>query len=269
MLGKLMKYEFKATGRNLVPLYGALLGFAIITRILFKGSLDEKINTTFGTLGNIANMICIFAYGFTMAAIFVATFFIIVQRFYKNMLGDEGYLMNTLPVPPYLNIINKILVSVVWTIVSCFVALLSILILFVTFDDIGYLLSQLIPILQQTYAKYGLMPYLAMLEFFVMAIIQLIKSITMIYASISIGHLFSKYKILLSFAAFIGLSIIANIINSTLIFIFVNRNMSIFNNPTPDSFQIFSLFVIIGEVLYFVVYFFITNYILNNKLNLE
>lgn len=34
MLGKLMKYEVKATGRTLIPLYLVLLAFAIINKIL-------------------------------------------------------------------------------------------------------------------------------------------------------------------------------------------------------------------------------------------
>lgn len=269
MLRKLMKYEFKATGRGLLPLYGALLGFALITRILFKGGLDERINDTFGTFGSIANMICVFAYGFTMAAVFVATFFIIVQRFYKNILGDEGYLMNTLPVKPYLNIINKIIVSLIWTIVSCFVALLSILILFATFDNISYFFINLQPALKETYIKYGGMPYLICFEFCVLAIIQTVKSITMLYASISIGHLFSKYKVLLSFAAFVALNIIANIINSTFMIIFVRDNISVPTHPTQGFIQILLLLGMIGEIIYFAAYFFITNYILNHKLNLE
>ena len=37
MLRKLMKYEFKATARMLLPLYGALIGFAIINK-LFIGN---------------------------------------------------------------------------------------------------------------------------------------------------------------------------------------------------------------------------------------
>ena len=269
MLRKLMKYEFKATGRGLLPLYGALLGFALITRILFKGGLDEKINHTFGTFGSIANMICVFAYGFTMAAVFVATFFIIVQRFYKNILGDEGYLMNTLPVKPYMNVINKIIVSLIWTIVSCFVALLSILILFATFDNISYFFTNLQSALKEIYMQYGGMPYLICFEFCVLAIIQIVESITMLYASISIGHLFSKYKVLSSFAAFVVLNIITNIINSTFMIIFIRNNKSLSNNPTPEFFQILFLLALIGEIIYFVAYFFITNYILTHKLNLE
>ena len=33
MLKKLMKYEFKATGRLMLPLYGALIGLALINKI--------------------------------------------------------------------------------------------------------------------------------------------------------------------------------------------------------------------------------------------
>ena len=269
MLGKLMKYEFKATGRTLLPLYGVLLGFALINRILFKGSLNETINKTFGAVGSIANFVSVFAYGCTMAAVFVVTFFVIVQRFYKNILGDEGYLMNTLPVKPYLNIINKILVSVIWTIVSCFIAFLSILILFATQDAISKILFRIVPGFKEIYATYGSFPYLIFFELCILGLIQIIKSITMIYTSMSIGHLFSKSKILLSFASFIVLSIIANIINSTFMYICSNLHLSLFNSPTKGSIAGLFLILILVNIIYFSVYFFITNYILKNRLNLE
>ena len=264
MLRKLMKYEFKATGRCLLPLYAALLVFAFIIRILFKGSLINTINKDFGAFGNIANVLSIFLYGFTMAAVFVATFFIIVQRFYKNILGDEGYLMNTLPVKPYLNIINKILVSAIWTIVSCFVAFISILILFATFDSFtDILLPALIQKFKNITSDFSNMYCLIFFEICIIGLVQLIKSITMIYASISIGHLFNKAKILLSFAAYIGLSIVVNIINSILLIICSHFH------PQPDIMWLFLLLYILLETAYFAVYFFITNYIITHKLNLE
>lgn len=264
MLRKLMKYEFKATGRCLLPLYAALLIFAFIVRILFKGSLITTINEDFGTFGDIANVLSIFLYGFTMAAVFVATFFIIVQRFYKNILGDEGYLMNTLPVKPYLNIVNKILVSAIWTIVSCFVAFISILILFATFDSFtDILLPALIEILKDITSEFNMYPCLIFFEICIIGLVQLIKSITMIYTSISIGHLFSKAKILLSFAAYIGLTIVASIINSILVII-----CSHFNLQTDIMWLVLLLYMLL-EAAYFAVYFFITNYIITHKLNLE
>ena len=36
MLGKLMKYEFKATSRMLLPINGAMLLFALINRLFME-----------------------------------------------------------------------------------------------------------------------------------------------------------------------------------------------------------------------------------------
>ena len=43
MLGKLMKYEIKATARTLIPLYIALLAFAIINKIFIGTGLADKL----------------------------------------------------------------------------------------------------------------------------------------------------------------------------------------------------------------------------------
>lgn len=269
MLGKLIKYEFKATARILLPLYGALLIFALVNRLLFRSSLDETINNTFGTIGGIANILSVFAYGCTMAAVFVVTFFVIVQRFYKNILGDEGYLMNTLPIKPYLNIVNKILTSAIWTIISCFVSFISIIFLFITINSIRDIFSNIIPALKDIFNYYGGTPFLLIIEFFIVGLVKLITSITMVYASISLGHLFSKAKILMSFAAFIVLITISNIINSITIYIFSSNNISMFNELSSEMFSWVLLISIILELVYFSIYFFITNYILTKKLNLE
>ncbi|MEG2638949.1 MAG: ABC transporter permease, partial [Clostridiales bacterium] len=50
MLGKLLKYETKATGRTLLPLYAALLIFALINKIFMNNDFSV-INTD--TLGGI------------------------------------------------------------------------------------------------------------------------------------------------------------------------------------------------------------------------
>jgi hypothetical protein len=55
------------------------------------------------------------------------TLIVLIQRFYKNLLGDEGYLMFTLPVQSWSHILSKLAVSMLWTVVSGGVALCSIL----------------------------------------------------------------------------------------------------------------------------------------------
>ena len=51
MLGKLLKYEFKATGRLVLPLYGALLVFGLINKIFLETEIG--FGSASGTIGNI------------------------------------------------------------------------------------------------------------------------------------------------------------------------------------------------------------------------
>ena len=110
----LMKYEIKATARTLIPLYIALLAFAIINKIFIGTGLAHKLEG----FGSIPFILSIFGYGCTMAAVFIVTFFVIIQRFYKNLLGDEGYLMNTIPVSTITNITSKLSIAGFWNIIS-------------------------------------------------------------------------------------------------------------------------------------------------------
>lgn len=92
MLGKLTKYEFKATCRFFLPLYGALLLLAAMSR------LSQWIMTynEIGLLHYFSNIFTL-VYVLVAVAIFALTLIVMIQRFYKNLLGDEGYLMFTLP----------------------------------------------------------------------------------------------------------------------------------------------------------------------------
>ena len=59
-------------------------------------------------------------------AIAVLCFVSTVQRFYKNLLGREGYLMHTLPVTETQLILSKLLTSMVWVLCSGLVGIVCI-----------------------------------------------------------------------------------------------------------------------------------------------
>ena len=90
MLGKLLKYEFKATGRLLTPLYAAIL----IASFVGGFGLDQLVMT------ELASVIFLMVYTGLFIALFVMTLILIIQRFNHNLLKEEGYLMFTLPVTP-------------------------------------------------------------------------------------------------------------------------------------------------------------------------
>lgn len=269
MLRKLMKYEIKATGRTLLPLYGVLLIFAIINKIFIGGSFSgERLDF----LGGIPMILSIFAYGCTMAAVFIVTLFIIIQRFYKNLLGDEGYLMNTLPVEVWKNILSKLLIAMLWIIVSVFVAILSILIMGADLHSISTFFHEFKEAVSQAYSQIGINIYILPIEAILAGLSQIIMDVTLIYASISLGHLFNKRKILASFGAFIVLNIIMNTITTSIAKTLEPSFTTKFQNITPSSLGVLHQVILIALVInlvFFAIYFFITNYVTKNKLNLE
>lgn len=262
MLRKLMKYEFKATGRILLPLYGALIAFSIINK-LFIGTGSGRTNMD--VLGGIPAMISIFAYGCTMAAVFIVTLFITIQRFYKNLLGDEGYLMNTLPVALWKNIASKLFIAMGWSFISGVVAIISILIMAYSPGMFGEFFEAIPSLFREVYNELGLSMYFFIIEIVIISLTSMASSITMIYASISIGHLFNKRRKLGAFGAFILLNIISNTIYGVLQ---INLFTDIFDSKILNIHGLLWLYIFIS-VIGMACYFAITNYILKNKLNLE
>ena len=104
MLSKLIRYEWKAVARVCIPMYGGLILAAMLTHFLL-GNLERFSSTLYDIITMAMSTLC---FGLFMAA-FVLTLIIQIQRFSKNLLGDEGYLMFTLPASVSQHITAKLL----------------------------------------------------------------------------------------------------------------------------------------------------------------
>ena len=123
MLGKLMKYDLRSGIRTFsliwigLALLGAINGLTI--RFVLAGDTQSGlVSFVFGVLPMILLVALYVAMG-----IFVLVF--IIDRFYKGLLGNEGYLMFTLPVTSTAHIASKALTSMIFSVASAIVALLS------------------------------------------------------------------------------------------------------------------------------------------------
>jgi len=122
MLGKLIKYEFKATARIFVLAYVVVVVLAGVNAAML--SLKPASGSGLDVVYAGASAIMTLLFGIAAFAAFLLTFVIIVVRFYR-MLGDEGYLWFTLPVTPTQQIFGKLIPAIVWTIVTAIVTLAS------------------------------------------------------------------------------------------------------------------------------------------------
>ncbi len=265
MLRKLLRYEIKATGRWFIPLYLALIIFAGINRIFGLIRIEPIQNSMFAS---ITAGISMTVYVTLMIGTLVMTLVVLIQRFYKNLLGDEGYLMFTLPVPSWKHILNKLFSSMVWVIFSGIVALLSIFILILNGDTWRELIRDISMGLKEMETFLGKGIYLIGFEAILLSLLALASGILMIYAAIALGHLFNKHKLLASFGMYIVLGIISESITAFYA-VLIDRFDWFSHSATFADIQSILLFIFIPLALSTAGYFILTQYILKNKLNLE
>ncbi len=265
MLNKLIKYEFKATGRTILPLYLAVIVVTFINKILFTFTTDTF---AFG----IPRILSILLYVFIIIAMFVITYLIMIQRFYKNLMKDEGYLMFTLPVNPSALIASKLIVSSIWTVLSVFVSILSVFILAFEKGLIGNIADGFneffyyIDLLELNSAA-----TCVFIEMILYAIVALVTSILMIYCAISLGQLFNGHKVAGSFAAYIGIYMVMQLVSTIMLTVLgITNNFVI---TTPQELTSFLQTILCASLIVYtilgIVFYLVSHYMLKNKLNLE
>ena len=209
MLVKLIGYETKAFGRIMLPLYGAMLAFALFTGLSLRFMPEDF---TSGLPGVLIFML----YGILMMSIVIMTCVLSVTRFYKNLLGVEGYLMFSLPTDTASLIASKIISVVIWSTLSTITGILAIALTvlgaggIVPFRDVWDFFTS--PDFIENLGT-GLT---ATVLFLVMMILGAAASITRIYAGIAIGHQFGEHPILMSVVALIGFNIIGTTLSGIL-----------------------------------------------------
>ena len=111
MLKKLLHYEFKTTGRVVLPIAAGVLVLNIFTNILsrFIQNTSDTMPLAEGAMALLA-----LASAVSLLAVLAVCFFIEVRQFYR-LLGDRGYLMLALPVPTWQHIAAKVLCGTAWT----------------------------------------------------------------------------------------------------------------------------------------------------------
>lgn len=214
MLGRLIKYEFKSTSRIMIPSIAVWLSIILSikgTQLLFHN--DNEIITAITS-------VVLFVASLAMGIILTV---IIISRFYKTLLGDEGYLTFTLPIKTKTIIFAKYLMAIIWQAIMLILVILCILLL-LDKDEWEYLNTYIIPHLTflNIWTVLALAGFLMLVSAF---------EIMLIYMAIAIASLFNKHRFILSVVFYIALETVVQIINYILNF-FVGFYISV--NLSPE-----------------------------------
>ena len=209
MLKQLLKYEFKATKSLYFGLYLALALLSVVLGVSFRQENARVDNTNFGRL----EVILMVLYLSVLFAIAVLCFVSTVQRFYKNLLGREGYLMHTLPVTETQLILSKLITSMVWVLCSGLVGIVCITVMVSigvidqeTFGMVDW--NSWKQLWQMLYEEIGPEFWVAMAWTILINLARLASLILCVYAACMIAHQFPKHVMVAGILAFIGLNIV-------------------------------------------------------------
>lgn len=272
MLGKLLKYEFKATGRILLPLYAVLLVMSVLMGEGVTGSLGKMPwGSWFGALHGLIMLL----YGCVFGAALVVTVLLLIQRFYKNLLRDEGYLMNTLPVAAWQNVAAKLICATIWSAVGIGVATLSVFLMGMDGLDWRELFHDLGEVMAIATAEHGVNVALLALEAVLAVLAALAKSIISVYLALAIGHMANRAKIMWSVVAYVGISVVEYIgvmvlmeLESKIHLLDYMMQVILNNDEVLVAHGLIDVFSLVNVLLSGVM-FVATAWILKRKLNLE
>lgn len=214
MTGKLIKYEMRSSIKLMAVIWAALIAASLLFSLsihvlgdMFFDDGEQKLNVLVGIVELVTGLM----YAAVFAVLVVTTLVIVVMRFYRGLLGDEGYLMHTLPVKPWQLITSKGVVAAGVVLVSMIVAFLSILAL------AGANGFKVVPEMFRSVGAFlDKDPWyiLFFVEGVILILLSLLKSIYQIYASLAIGQLANKHRVLLALGAYIGLNLVITILSA-------------------------------------------------------
>ncbi|MGN1205945.1 MAG: hypothetical protein ACI4SQ_03030 [Eubacterium sp.] len=257
MLKKLIKHEFKATYRFYLPIYIGLAGLIALACAYIKITEHFDVNELFLSitmpLGTVVGVLAII---FTL----ISPYIFVCLRFYRSTATREGYLTFTLPASTNQILFSKFLVSFIWAILTVTVTILALLVLVTIGFDAEITFTAIREVL-----KSDSFNVTAIFSFFV----GYVNSILAIYAAISLGQFVRDHRVIASIAFYAAIYTVQQIASLIVLIPFIIRFGSLSNPEAVNSdMGLLTGISIVLSLVFSAIFYFISNRILERKLNL-
>lgn len=268
MLGKMLKYDLKAMSKTMLPFFLVIIGMTVLNSFFIRFEWMTGI---------IAGSSIIFG---LFIALGVTALVMIITQFYHNVLGDEGYLTNTLPVRVDVILLSKLFSAMIWLCLSGVVGIITIFITLATTADASEFFSATFDVIQAFFLALkeytsGTLSVLLLVVLGILAfLVFFANEILHLYCAMACSQLpiLSKNRVVGSFIAYFVLNIPLTILMAA---IMGGLTCAAKLSPWLEQLDVFPLgllmlttFLLVGLFLDLLLYL-PTRYILKNKLNLE
>lgn len=264
MLGKLIKYDLRASLRLFVLVHALFLAACLLIRIFIIDNMDFRLSEDSIVENELVLALTVI---FTLSIFFtvvvcLCTEIQIAYRFYKNLFSKEGYLTWTLPVSPIQHLWAKIISGYILYVIDIIVVFAGILIM-TTGKNVTTAYSHIAS--EMTKAMGMSISRLALL-IFVFSIISALCTVIMLYFCFTLGQLFPGHRVLCSIVIYLIITFVFQIfyVISDLLFRF-SPQLSL--NFAATMYRTLLLTTAISYVIMIVQYIAI-HYIFKKRINL-
>ena len=281
MFGKCLKYELRAYTRLLVPTFIALMIVGVLMSVAV-GVLTRLVamngNELLQAIAAILLYFIIMAVYLSLFVIPIMVFVLTVRRFYKSFFTDEGYLTFTLPVSMDCHITSKLTAALIADVFGVVTAVLyvGIIALGAAIANFGVMKDFVAGLglgsMFELLGYFGLDSVVSLFLMIVHTILSILANYLLLYLSISLGCMLAKkHRFIVCGACYLGVttvvSVISYIVSIIVVFVLAAaatqvQNMGIIVNIIL---AVLSALVAVEAVACY----FITRYILKNKVNLD
>lgn len=265
MVKKLFKHEFAAYWRVLIPAWIALMGVAVLGRLV---QFLESDSTVYGIVSG--SSIVFYCIAIIVAVAFPFVYSII--RFYRNLFSGEGYLSFTLPVTPAQHILVKVFTAVALQITSLLVVAVSAAVMMA-----GELLVEVckagVYLLKLVHQELGHHMGWFILEALLLVIAAMLYLSLFYDTCITIGQTFRKNRVLAAVGVFFGFYIIEQVVGTAAIIVaaFVNWDsfLAFVRENTYLCAHVGMWLAIVFTAVLSLIFYIVTHTIMRKRLNLE
>jgi len=273
MFGKLLKYELRSVMKDFLFIWIGILVLSTVNAFTMGLGNDPDVDGFKAFLLVALPLMVLFA---LYVAAFVVALLYVIQRFYRGLLGNEGYLMFTLPVTPTQLLAAKALTALILEVVSVLVALIGgaiILVVQIPPDTWGFTLGD---VWQEVRQLIGNDPMYILLgvEFLLLMLLSACQANLHLYAGMSLGHLAKKNRAVWSAVAVVGLNMALSTLSAIAGRLLGGLSLTIDLSQLQELSAVDGICAVLGVACLYsaaicVLWFFLSRYILKNHLNLE
>ncbi len=267
MLKKLIKHEFRATGRIMWPAFAGMLVLSLAMRFAQVVLTSPDSLWLLDDLSMIVTVIFVFG----LIAMCFAPMVLSAVRFKSHVFSDEGYLTLTLPVSMHQLLASKLLVSAVWYAAAFLLFVLAIGLVVLSASDWNTILRGAVDVFRVLFAQTTvpmLDIVLCCIELLLVCVFGVSAVSLMLYASFAVGYSFNRHKRLMTAAACFVFFWLTQLWSVTGL---MQLGSGVLGEELTglQTMELAYALTIVGELLCCAVFYAVTWYFTTKKLNLE